>query len=336
LLEAIEDRPWLVKYGDALLNRGLPFRAYWHVVQFHTLAEQAGCDLVFVPGGGAGRFRPFVTMSQNLLPFEWLELKRFGLSLSTVKFLVLRLVLAGSFKKADGLIFLSDYARNVVTAATGTVSGDTTIVPHGINEAFRQVGKNRSTVARFSDERPCRILYVSIVHVYKHHWHVAEAVSRLRAEGLPVTLELVGPPASGSATLERSLQALDPDGRFITYRGSVPYAELPDVYVAADIFVFASSCENMPNILVEAMAAGLPIACSDRGPMPEVLGDAGVYFDPEDPQSIAAAVRQYIESPSLMVEKSRAAFERSKQFSWERCARETFSFLAECARGARS
>jgi len=332
VLEAVEDRSWLVKYGDALLDRGLPFRTYWHVSKFQTLAERAGCDLVFIPGGGYGGFTPFVTMSQNLLPFEFAELRRFGWSLMSLKFLLLRFVQLRAFKSADGVIFLSEYARNAVTGATGFLRGKTTIVPHGINSLFRRVGQSRSCAAHFSVDRPCRILYVSIVHVYKHHWHVAEAVSRLRAEGLPVTLELVGPPASGSATLERSLQALDPDGRFITYRGSVPYAELPEVYAAADIFVFASSCENMPNILVEAMASGLPIACSDRGPMPEVLGDAGLYFNPEDPDSIASAVRQFIQSPSLMAEKSGAAFNRSQQYSWERCARETFAFLAECAR----
>lgn len=336
MLSAIDDRPWLMKRCHPMLDRGLLARLFWHLFVFSRLVEKNEAGAVFLPGGGMYRFRPFITMSQNLLPFEWQELRRFGRSLLTVKFMVLRFAQARAFRRADGLLFLSDYARETVGAVTGKGQGRTAVVPHGVNEAFRGVGERRSAFAEFSAERPCRILYVSIVHVYKHHWHVAEAVSRLRDAGLPVTLELVGPPASGSRRLDAALAALDSGGDFIAYRGNVPYAELPEVYAAADLFVFASSCENMPNILVEAMAAGLPIACSDRGPMPEVLGDAGVYFDPEDPQSIAAAVRQYIESPSLMVEKSRAAFERSKQFSWERCARETFSFLAECARGARS
>ncbi len=83
----------------------------------------------------------------------------------------------------------------------------------------------------------------------------------------------------------------------------------------------------MPNILLEGMAAGLPIACSDRGPMPEVLGDAGVYFNPEDPASIAKAIRHLIESPELREQKAQAAFQRAQQYSWARCAEETFGFL---------
>ena len=105
------------------------------------------------------------------------------------------------------------------------------------------------------------------------------------------------------------------------------YKEIHQRYIEADVSVFASSCENMPNILIESMAAGLPIACSNRGPMPEMLGEAGVYFDPEDPASIADAVRQLAANPELRAEKAAAASAAALQFSWSRCARETFEFL---------
>ena len=68
----------------------------------------------------------------------------------------------------------------------------------------------------------------------------------------------------------------------------------------------------------ESMAAGLPIACSNRGPMPEVLGDAGLYFDPEQPVQIAKAIHTLSLSPSLREEKARAAFNRSQHYSWGR------------------
>ena len=61
--------------------------------------------------------------------------------------------------------------------------------------------------------------------------------------------------------------------------------------------------------------------------MPEILGDAGIYFDPERPSEIAAALRTLIESPELRAEKADAAFRRAKGFSWDRCAEETFGFL---------
>jgi glycosyltransferase involved in cell wall biosynthesis len=88
----------------------------------------------------------------------------------------------------------------------------------------------------------------------------------------------------------------------------------------------------MPNILLESMASGRPIACADRGPMPEVLGNAGVYFDPESPHSIAAALRRLIDSPELRERCAKEALLRARQYTWESCARETFGFLASVAR----
>jgi glycosyltransferase involved in cell wall biosynthesis len=118
----------------------------------------------------------------------------------------------------------------------------------------------------------------------------------------------------------------------VRYLGRIPHNELHTRYAGADLCLFASTCENMPNILLEGMASGLPIACSNRGPMPEVLGDAGVYFDPEKPSEIASALRELIDSPSLRAKLAQSSFERAKRYSWRRCADETFRFLAEVAR----
>jgi glycosyltransferase involved in cell wall biosynthesis len=132
--------------------------------------------------------------------------------------------------------------------------------------------------------------------------------------------------------LESAIDRWDPRGEFVKYSGAVSHALLREKYARSDICVFASSCENMPNILLEGMASGLPIACSRRGPMPEVLGDAGVYFDPESPADIARALRELIDSPSLRAELARRSFDRVQMFSWSRCASETFGFLARVAR----
>jgi len=121
----------------------------------------------------------------------------------------------------------------------------------------------------------------------------------------------------------------DPDGEFVTQKGFVPQDELASYLSDADIFVFASSCENMPNTLVEAMAAGLPIACSSRGPMPEILDDGGVYFDPENPNSISSALQILIDNAELRKNVASRAKVLSAKYSWERCARETWSFLVD-------
>ena len=179
---------------------------------------------------------------------------------------------------------------------------------------------------------PYRLLYVSNIDQYKHQGHVVEAAAALRLAGVPVALDLIGPAYPPAlARLETSVNRWDPQRSWVNYHGAIPYEDLHLKYAQADLGIFASSCENMPNILLETMAAGLPVACSNRGPMQEVLGDVGVYFDPEQPVEIARALRELIDSPQLRTEMAEASYKRSLQFSWQRCAKDTFFFLAQAA-----
>ena len=77
------------------------------------------------------------------------------------------------------------------------------------------------------------------------------------------------------------------------------------------------------------MVSGLPIAYSDRRPMTDILQDDGVVFEPEDPISIAVAIRKLLEDDEFRYRCALGAFNRAQDYSWERTARETYSFLKE-------
>lgn len=332
-LGRIEDRPWLVKSYQPLLDKALPWRIFWQQFRLATLAKDSGCDMLFAPGGSyGGDFRPFVTMSRNLLPFQWREMRRYGFSLVVFKLLLLRLSQSRTFRRADGLIFLTQYAKNAVLRVIKTTDGKTTIIPHGIDERFRRFPQEQFPIASYSKKSPFRILYVSHIEQYKHQWNTVEAAALLREDGYPVVLDLVGPNGNAINRLNKTLSRLDPKGEFVRCWGAVSHAEIHTRYAKTDLCLFASSCENMPNILLEGMASGLPIACSNMGPMPEVLGDAGVYFDPENSRDIARALKELIESPELRAKLAKASLERSQGYSWRRCAEETFAFLDDVTR----
>jgi glycosyltransferase involved in cell wall biosynthesis len=332
-LGRIEDRPWLVKSHESLLDASLPCRAFWQRFRLSKLARDSDCDVLFVPGGSyAGDFRPMVTMSQNMLPFMSRELRRYGWSRMTLKLMLLRWTQSSTFSRADGLIYLTRYARDAVMRVIKTTCGKVTIVPHGIDSRFSHPPREQLPINQYSADRPFRILYVSIIDMYKHQWHVVEAVSQLRKSGLPVVLELVGPAYPPALKrLRQALNRMDPAGEFVRYSGAVPHAELYDHYAQADLGLFASSCETFGQILIETMSAGLPVACSNKSAMPELLGDAGLYFDPEKPDDIARALHILIESPDLRTRLSKESFERVHAYSWQRCADETFGFLARVA-----
>lgn len=334
-LAALDERPWLEKVSPPALDAGVFRRMRWQRRSLSHEARAARCDLLFVPGGNyAADFHPVVTMSRNMLPFEWHELRRFGVSVIALKLVVLRFEQARTFRRADGVIFLTKYAQRQVQAVTGQLAGKSVIISHGRNNRFSMVPRTQKRIQDYSPDHPYRVLYVSIVDQYKHQWHVVEAIARLRAEtNWPLALDLVGssyPPAL--KRLNAYIARFDPDRSWVRYHGAVPYTDLHEVYANADLGVFASSCENMPNILIETMAAGLPVACSERGPMPEVLQQGGVYFDPENPETICDALRQLIASPEARTAAAAASYSEAQTYAWDRCASDTFAFLAETAR----
>ncbi len=327
-LSALGQRPWVRKAHDPLLDLPFPGRLYWQRFRLEEAARSAGCDVVFTPGGSySGKFRPFVTMSQNMLPFETSEVWRYGVSFHSLKFLLLRCFQLETFRRSDGLIFLTEYARRVITKRlTGTTSKFVTI-PHGVSDRFRHESRTQKPASHYSHASPYRLLYVSPIAPYKHQAEVLEATWQLRRAGSPLVLDLVGPTFHRSKRFFNALHRLDPQQQWACYRGVVPFDTIHTVYHQADAFVFASSCENLPNTLLEAMAAGLPIASSNTGPMTEVLGDAAVYFDPERPAEIAAAIRRMLEDRMLREQKAGEAYDRASGFNWQRCARETFEFI---------
>ncbi len=325
---------WLVTHTPSWCNAGLIRRMWAQQFELPSLVKGAGCSVLFSPGGTlpAHCQVPMVTMSQNMLPFEPDRAALFGRwSWLKLKMRLLRITQGRSFRRAQGVIFLTQYAQKVVTTALGRLAGATALVPHGIESRFLMCPRPQRPVVAFASSS-LRLLYVSIQAPYKHHVELMQAVSDLRAQGRLVMLQMVGgnPGAYGEEVLRKRVE-LDPDQAFLQDLGHVDFDKLHELYKQADAFVFASSCENLPNILIEAMAAGLPIACANRGPMPEVLSDAGVYFDPESPKSIAEAIAQLGDNPALRAELAHRAWLRAKSYSWKRCARETFDFVAQVA-----
>ncbi len=327
LLSELPDADWLVKHSPEALRGPLLLQAWWQRRRLPVEAQAHGVDILLnTDAGTVCRFRPSVVMSRDMLSYEPGEMRRYRFSKMWVRLLALRYVQAWSMKGAEGVIFLTEHAARVIQQLTGRLRR-TTIISHGVSPAFRKRVQRRWPE---DPSRPIRCLYVSQVDLYKHQWVVVQAIAALRRRGHNITLVLAGGGAGRSQRLLKDeLARSDPNGEFVTVIGFVPPASLPALLSEADVFVFASSCENMPNTLVEGMAGGFPIACSNRGPMPEVLGNGGVYFDPENAVSIADAIQRLVENRELRSSMAARAAALSEAYSWERCAAETWRFTRE-------
>jgi glycosyltransferase involved in cell wall biosynthesis len=327
LLDNIPDRPWVFKHHHELLERSIVHQLYWQRFVFPAEFSRQNCTVALnTDAGTVARVRPSVTMSRDMLSYEPGEAARYGATLARLRLEVLRLVQNRSLRFSDCAIFLTRYAGQVIQRSCGELAS-VAYVPHGVASRFR--GAQSKDVQQPFVGRAVQILYISNIDLYKHQWNVVKAVRQIRASGRNAVLRLIGGGEGPAvAKLERVISECDPNGAFVSVEGHVAHERLAEALGEADVFVFASSCENMPNTLIEAMAAGVPIACSDCGPMPEVLGAGGVYFDPEDPESIAESLTRLIDDGQLRLAVSREAALRSRQYSWERCANDTWRVLA--------
>lgn len=331
LLDVIPDYPWLVKHVPPALESSLWRQLYWQAARLTDEVKQAGCDILWSADASTlCRFEPQVVSSRDMLSYEPGVMRLFGWGKARWRLLAILWLQNMAFRHAGGVIFLTHYAGRVIQQSCGPLPR-VAYIPHGVGSNFQQI--QRQVKWPKPDERPIRCLYISNAALYKHQWEVVRAVEMLRSQGIDITLTLIG---GGSGKAQRKLAAQiavsDPHRVFVEQKEFLPHSELPGYLAQADIFVFASSCEAFGITLLEGMAAGLPIACSNRSCLPELLEDGGVYFDPEDHISIAEAIRKLIDDPFLREDLVSKAKGLAQQYSWSRCANETWAFIAETVR----
>lgn len=332
VISKLPNKEWLDLRVTFWAKLPLLFRVFWQQFIFKRLVSSNGCNVIFSPGGTLpfNTKIPMVTMCQNMLPFEPGRALLFGRwSWMRLKMRLLFISQKLSFERASGVIFLSRYAKSIL----GNLASKTIEIPHGVESRFKIEPRLQRTLGDCDDKSPFRLLYVSVLMPYKHQLEVIYAVNQLRQEGWPLELVMVGKAwgSYGKKVIEL-VHKVDPHGKFLRNLNHIPFEELHEIYKKADLFIFASSCENLPNILIEAMAAGLPIISSDRGPMPETLGEEGIYFNPENLESIKYAIVQVVSNKNLRTQLAHAAWVRAQQYSWDTCARRTFDFIAYISR----
>jgi glycosyltransferase involved in cell wall biosynthesis len=327
LLAQVPERPWLVKQPTKELDGPFAGQLWWQATRLSHAARQAGCDLIFTTDASTlCRFAPMVTLSQDMLSYEPGIMQTFGWSVARARLLAILWLQNAALRRSHGAIFLSRYAGELIQQSCGPLA-NVAYVPHGVGDEFRTTGSMAPWPQHAAE--PIRCVYVSNAALYKHQWQVVRAVAALRVRGCNLVLDLVGG-GSGPAQrlLDSAIAECDPGGTFVRQRGKITHGVLPEVLRDSHLFIFASSCENLPVTLLEGMATGLPIACAARGPMPEVLQDGGVYFDPSDVASISGAIASLLANAEQRARLSAKARRLAANYTWTRCANATWEFIS--------
>ena len=117
----------------------------------------------------------------------------------------------------------------------------------------------------------------------------------------------------------------------VDFPGWIPRADLHDLFARAFAFLYPSFFEGFGLPVLEAMAAGVPTACSSVEPLSSIALDAALQFDPHDPSAIAAAIDRLVDDSGLRCRLERAGPVRAAQFPWRKTAEATLRALQDAA-----
>jgi glycosyltransferase involved in cell wall biosynthesis len=328
ILDYLPDYVFLTKVSHYLLNKSLFYRVFYQLFFMDKYIPKD--SIVFsITGDFIGKHQPMVSMSQNMLLYErdiWKEIKqpkeilRFWLNYQKQKY---------SFKKAEGIIFISNYAKNYIESKLNLNNKQIIVIHHGISRRFLHEIEMQIPISHYTLSNPFKLLYVSTVHVYKNQWNVVEAIGNLRKKGYPIILNLVGEVIFKPAgkRLRNTINLVDPENEFIYCNGHLPYQEIDNIYKNSDGIIFASTCENMPNILIESMASGKPIACSNKQPMPEFIKGNAFFFDAHNVKSISSAIEEMLIDFKQREKNARRNLEEVSKYQWKTTSKDTFNFI---------
>ena len=226
---------------------------------------------------------------------------------------------------AAAIIVDSEFTRREVLG-TFTVDPRRLHTAHlGVSREFRprSVTETAPSLREFGLAHGAYLLTVGTIEPRKNVAH-ALAAHALLPTALRSRYPLVVAGARGwrASGLERKLRVLAATGQ-IRMLGHVSRRHLLDLYAGAAAFLYPSLYEGFGLPPLEAMACGVPALVSERGPLPEVTGDAATMIDPDHPELTAARIEGLLDDPARRAEFSRRGVARARQFGWNECARKT-------------
>lgn len=320
---ATSDGPW----GELIPAITVPVRARRRVEWVRgeqqllpRLAARAGVDLVHSLANTApawGRFRRVVTihdLAYRLLPEAHLGLLGLGMSV----------LVPLAARRSHRIIVDAQSTREDLRRLLRVSPSRIDAVPLGVGTRHRTAplpeAELRSRLG--AEDRPI-VLSVAAKRPHKNLIRLLGALARIHTERRPL-LVLPGYPTPHEDELRRRASELGVTGD-VRLLGWIDTAELEGLYAAAACFVFPSLYEGFGLPVLEAMARSVPVACSGRGALGEVAGDAALPFDPESEPAIAAAIERLLDDRAEAERLRVAGRQRAAAFSWAATATGTLA-----------
>lgn len=308
----------------------------WEQTRLPGLLSDGRFDVLFCPGN-ISPFKnhvPSVVIFHHIGPFsDSATLARLGPA-EFMHLFLLRRLMCSSARSATRVIFVSRYFQTSFEKQFDYFSGKSDIIYHGRDNFDGAEADNREVLRELKIQDPY-ILSVGHLQPYKnfpeliHGYHLARHV--LQQKGL--RLIIAGKPAVASYVAKlRGLIAAHGLESWVLIPGDIQHAKIRSLLGSCDFSVFQSTCEACPLGLIEALSVGAPIASSNASAMPEIAGDAALYFDPYSPEDISRAMIRMAQDQSLKSQLRAAGPQEVLKFpTWSQVGRLTIQSLERAA-----
>jgi glycosyltransferase involved in cell wall biosynthesis len=275
-------------------------------------ASRRRLDVVHSLANGGPPVTPGVKRVVTLLDLIWLHQREAWGTPGAVR--TMAVLTRISARTAHRLITISRAARDDIVRSFGLAADKIDVAPLGVRlpqGSRATAGSEVPTVLCVAQKRP-----------YKNLGSLIRAVGELPDER--AVLVLPGAPTEHERELRTLAVELGVADR-VRFPAWVSDDELEELYASATCFVLPSLIEGFGLPVLEAMARGVPVACSDRPALPEVAGDAALLFDPTDQAAVTNAVRRLLGDSELREAFAARGLDRARQFSWRRTAEATLA-----------
>jgi glycosyltransferase involved in cell wall biosynthesis len=294
-----------------------PARIAWEQTGLPLMAIRERLDLLLNPGFTSPLLCPCPTVtvfhdlqhSRHPEHFRWFDLPFW------------RALLFQSACTSTALIAVSETTRNDLLHCYPVSPNKVRVVPHGVDERFFDIARLRERGV----PEPY-LLCVSTLHPHKNLARLIRALREFHRLHPDFRLVLAGMRGFHARAVESLIGALGlEDAVHIT--GWIPREALYDLFLRAHAFIYPSTFEGFGLPVLEALAAGIPCACSAIKPLDEIVGSAALQFDPQDEAGILSAMVRLTSDKALRERLGREGPERAACFSWRKAAEATLNVL---------
>lgn len=319
-----------------------PKRILWDQVGLPLTALTKKIDVLWTPAFSAPRFpKPTVMTAHDIYGVLYPDAfsgpaKRYWTQ-----------TIPNSMKRADHLVCISDYTKQTIQTELGVAEENMTVVPNAVGEEFtvlkseEELQQVETHLQQLGVSTPF-ILTVGTVEPRKNYERLVDAFVFANRKAMtnrpgtesaqtpPVQLVIVGKKGWEYEAVFQKIKKYHLDNA-IVWLDYVNQEQLVSLYNACLFFVMPSIFEGFGMPPLEAMSCGAPVAVAQNTSMPEVVGDAGILFDPFDVDNIRDRINLLLSNADLRRSLSQKSINRAQQFTWEETAKQTLAVLRAAA-----